>query len=74
MSERLVIFLNFERLPIDSERLVVSYSERHFSHQKDLDVKERHEFSSERHEFLFSERLVVVIFFGKTCNFFQKDF
>ena len=43
-------------------------------HQKDLDVKERQEFSSERHVFLFSERLFVVIFFRKTCNFFQKDF
>jgi len=51
-------------------------------HQKDLDVKERHEISSERHEFLFSERLgccnflqkdlVVVIFFRKTCNFFFR--
>lgn len=73
LSERLVIFFILKDFQLIQKDLLFLILKDIF-HQKDLDVKERQEFSSERHEILFSERLVVVIFFRKTCNFFQKDF
>lgn len=66
LSERLVIFFILKDFQLIQKDLLFLILKDSF-HQKDLDVKERH-------EFLFSERLVVVIFFRKTCNFFQKDF
>jgi hypothetical protein len=74
LSERLVFFFvfffifvffilkDFQLIQKDLLFLIL----KDIFHQKDLDVKERHEISSERHEFLFSERL-------GCCNFLQKD-
>jgi len=70
LSERLVFFFILKDFQLIQKDLLFLILKDIF-HQKDLDVKERHEFSSERHVFLFSERLV--IFSRKTFNFLQKD-
>lgn len=71
LSERLVFF-HFERhfQLIQKDLFFFLILKDILFHQKDLDVTERHVFSSERHEFLFSERLVVERLF----HFYQKDF
>lgn len=65
LSERLVFFFILKDFQLIQKDLLFLILKDIF-HQKDLDVKERHEISSERHEFLFSERL-------GCCNFLQKD-
>lgn len=61
LSERLVFFFILKDFQLIQKDLLFQILKDIF-HQKDLDVKERHEFSSERHEFLFLERL-------GCCNF-----